>query len=294
MQRRQRMNRRRTRSRQAQWLIERLESRHALAVSFAAGAWTIVGDANAAIPDDTIVIEPNPANARQLQVTVNGVVIDVRSAARVKSIHVVAGSGDDSITVNVPGNNRIATRLEGGFGNDEITGGDGPDVILGGPGRDTLNGGAGNDEIRGNGGVDSVVGSSGDDALFGGAGVDSVRAGAGKNTLDGGLAIDAMYGTAGSDIARLDEGEQLVGNEVTNPLAPIGDSGRLKSWAIEAAVANGATCWAGRSAAGGAACFGSWTGVSALPSPRFPATPRARPTTRRPPRRPRAWMRVTA
>lgn len=238
MQRRQRMNRRRTRSRQAQWLIERLESRHALAVSFAAGAWTIVGDANAAIPDDTIVIEPNPANARQLQVTVNGVVIDVRSAARVKSIHVVAGSGDDSIRVNVPGNNRIATRLEGGFGNDEITGGDGPDVILGGPGRDTLNGGAGNDEIRGNGGVDSVVGSSGDDALFGGAGVDSVRAGAGKNTLDGGLAIDAMYGTAGSDIARLDEGEQLVGNEVTNPLTPIGDSGRLKSWAIEAAVAN--------------------------------------------------------
>jgi hypothetical protein len=237
MQRRQRMNRRRTGSRQTPRVIERLESRHALAVSFAAGAWTIVGDASATIPDDTIVVEQNPANARQLRATVNGAVIDVRSAARVKSIHVVAGFGDDSITVNVPGNDRIATRLEGGFGNDEITGGDGPDVILGGPGRDTLNGRGGNDEIRGNGGVDSVVGSGGDDALFGGAGVDSVRAGAGRNTLDGGLAIDAMYGTAGSDIARLDEGEQLVGNEVTNPLAPIGDSGRLKSWAIEAAVA---------------------------------------------------------
>ena len=237
MQRRQRMNRRRTGSRQTPRVIERLETRHALAVSFAAGAWTIVGDASAALPDDTIVIEPNPVNARQLRATVNGAVIDVRSAARVKSIHVVAGFGDDSITVNVPGNERITTRLEGGFGNDVITGGDGPDVILGGPGRDTLNGRGGNDEIRGNGGVDSLVGSGGDDALFGGAGVDSVRAGAGRNTLDGGLAIDAMYGTAGIDTARLDEGEQLVSNESTNPLAPVGDIARLKSWAIEAAVA---------------------------------------------------------
>jgi uncharacterized secreted protein with C-terminal beta-propeller domain len=237
MQRRQRMNRRRTGSRQAPRLIERLETRHALAVSFVAGAWTIVGDANTALPDDTIVIEQNPANARQLRATINGAVVDVRSAARVKSIHVVGGSGDDSITVNVPGNTRIATLLEGGFGNDVITGGDGPDVILGGPGRDTLNGGAGNDEVRGNGGVDAIVGSGGDDALFGGAGVDSVRGGPGRNTLDGGLAIDAMYGTAGIDIARLDEGEQLVGNESTNPLAPVGDIARLKSWAIEGAVA---------------------------------------------------------
>ena len=85
MQRRQRMNRRRTGSRRTPRLIERLETRHALAVSFAAGAWTIVGDANAALPDDTIVIEQNPANARQFRATVNGAVIDVRSAARVKS-----------------------------------------------------------------------------------------------------------------------------------------------------------------------------------------------------------------
>lgn len=237
MQRRQRMNRRRTGSRQAPRLIERLETRHALAVSFVAGAWTIVGDANTALPDDTIVIEQNPANARQVRATINGAVVDVRSAARVKSIHVVGGFGDDSITVNVPGNTRIATLLDGGFGNDVITGGDGPDVILGGPGRDTLSGGAGNDEVRGNGGVDAIVGSGGDDALFGGAGVDALRGGPGRNTLDGGLAVDALYGTAGTDIARLDEGEQLVGNESTNPLAPVGDIARLKSWAIEGAVA---------------------------------------------------------
>ena len=236
MQRRKRINRRRIGSRQPQQVLERLETRHALAVSFAAGAWTIVGDADAAHCDDTIVVERNPANARQLRATVNGIVVDVRSEARTKSIHVFGGAGDDSIVIDVPGNSRIVTRLEGGAGADTISGGAGADAILGGPGRDALNGGTGDDEIRGNGGVDSLVGSGGDDALFGGAGRDALRGGAGTNTLDGGQAVDAIYGTPGVDVARLDEGEQLVGNEVTNPLAPIGDSGRLKSWAIEAAV----------------------------------------------------------
>jgi len=237
MQRHQRPNRRPTGIRQPERTIEQLEPRHALAVNFAAGVWTIGGDDNAALPDDTIVVERNPANPRQLRATVNGVVVDVRSEARMKSIHVVGGAGDDRITIDVPGNSRITTRLEGGFGSDTITGGDGADVILGGPGRDTLSGNAGDDELRGNGGVDSLVGSSGDDALFGGAGSDALRGGAGANTLDGGLAVDAFYGTVGVDVARLDAGEQLVGNEVTNPLAPVGESGRLKSWAIEAAVA---------------------------------------------------------
>jgi len=216
---------------------ERLEPRHALAVSFGGGTWTIVGDADAGLPDDTIVVEPNPANARQLRALVNGVVVDVRSAARVKTIHVMAGAGDDSVAVNLPGNARIATRLEGGFGNDVISGGEGRDVILGGPGRDTLNGRGGDDEIRGNGGMDSLVGSAGDDDLHGGAGVDVLRGGAGRNALDGGLAVDAIFGTAGRDVARLDDGERLVGNETTNPLAPVGDVARLKSWATEAAVA---------------------------------------------------------
>ena len=136
MQRHQRPNRRPTGIRHPQRTIEQLEPRHALAVNFAAGVWTIGGDDNAALPDDTIVVERNPANPRQLRATVNGVVVDVRSEARMKSIHVVGGAGDDRITIDVPGNGRITTRLEGGFGSDTITGGDGADVILGGPGRE--------------------------------------------------------------------------------------------------------------------------------------------------------------
>ena len=216
---------------------ERLEQRHALAVGFSGGEWTIVGDGDAARPDDAIVIEPNPTNARQLRATVNGVVVDVRSMARVKSIHVVAGIGNDSIAVNVPGKDGISTRLEGGFGDDVIEGGDGRDVILGGPGRDTLNGRGGDDEIRGNGGIDALVGSAGDDTLLGGAGVDALRGGPGRNTLDGGLALDAVFGIEGTDVARLDAGERLVGNEATNPLTVVGDIARVKSWAIESTVA---------------------------------------------------------
>jgi hypothetical protein len=236
MPRRKRSDSRRRYGRNSLPAGEQLEQRHALAVSFAGGQWTIMGDGDAARPNDAIVIEPNPANARQLRATVNGAVVDVRSMARVKSIHVVAGAGDDTISIDVPASLTTATRLDGGFGDDAITGGPGGDLILGGPGRDTLNGRGGNDEIRGNGGIDSLVGSVGDDTLFGGAGVDTLRGGGGRNTLDGGLAVDAIFGTSDTDVARLDDGERLVGNEATNPLAPVGDLARLKSWAIEAAV----------------------------------------------------------
>lgn len=281
MKRRRRNDMRRRGGRSAAPAGERLEPRHALAVSFVGGTWTIVGDDDAARPNDTIVVEPNPANARQLRAVVNGTVVDVRSAARTKAIHVVAGAGDDVVSVNVPGNGRITTRLEGGFGNDALTGGDGRDVILGGPGRDTLNGRGGDDEIRGNGGVDSLVGSTGDDALFGGAGRDTLRGGAGANTLDGGLAVDAIFGTPGADVARLDEGERLVGNEITNPLAPVGDVARLKSWAIEAAVARGRDLfgqpawpwWGGPILAQGGVAGGTMTPANAPVATDYSQTP---------------------
>ena len=252
--------------------IERLEPRHALAVTFAGGAWTIVGDNDLIGADDTIVVEENPANTRQLRATVNGVVVDVRSKLRVKSIHVVAGRGDDTITIDVPANLAIATRLEGGFGADTITGGPGADVILGGPGRDALNGREGNDEIRGNGGVDALVGSAGDDVLHGGAGVDTLRGGGGRNTLDGGLAVDAMFGTNETDVARLDEGERLVGNESTNPLEPIAGLDRLKTWAIEAMVARWKS-WLGKET------WGWWGGGVMLDGGVGPATTTATATT---------------
>ncbi len=235
-----RRSRRRSIVRQAPRLqpgLEALEPRLALAVSQTYGTWTIVGDSDRSHPHDTIVIDRNPANAAQLRATVNGVVVGTIREARVSTIRIVGGAGDDTITIDIPGNTRIRTVLDGGRGNDTITGGDGSDTILGGPGNDTLRGGRGNDTLRGGAGDDSLVGGTGNDTLQGEAGVDTLRGGAGKNTLDGGAGVDAFYGTRSNDRVRLAAGEQLIGNESTNPLRQTDDVDQLKSWYIDTALA---------------------------------------------------------
>jgi len=218
-------------------VCEQLEQRFALAVTFATGTWTITGDADAADLDDTIIVDRNPANTRQLRAIVNGVVVGTRLESTVKVLRISGGRGDDAITIDVPGNTRLRTVLNGGDGNDSILGGDGNDVISGGTGDDTLNGGNGNDSIWGGRGADSLVGGTGDDSLFGDAGVDTLRGGAGRNSLDGGAGVDQFFGTRGVDRVRLAAGEQLIGSESTNPLRNVDDLDQLKQWYIDAAMA---------------------------------------------------------
>jgi len=215
---------------------ERLESRLALAATYQPGVWRISGDADRARPDDTIVVDRSPADARLLRATVNGVVVGTRAESAVRTIVVNGGLGNDSIRIDIPGNTRITTVLNGGPGNDTIRGGDGRDTIDGGPGDDTLNGGKGDDAVNGGAGNDSVVGGAGNDALTGGPGRDTIRGGAGKNTLDGGLGIDVLYGNRDTDKVRLDPGERLIGNESTNPLRQINDPARLEAWFTDTAM----------------------------------------------------------
>ena len=217
--------------------IESLEPRLALAVTQSYGTWTITGDSDPAHPDDTIVVDRNPANTALLRATVNGIVVGTIRESRVTTIRIVGGAGDDTITVAIPGNTRIKTVLDGGVGNDTITGSDGNDTIFGGPGNDTLNGGRGNDALRGGAGDDSLIGGQGNDTLQGDTGRDTLRGGAGKNTLDGGAGLDAFYGTKANDRVRLGAGEQLIGNESTNPLRQTDDLDQLKSWYIDTALA---------------------------------------------------------
>ncbi|NDC63945.1 MAG: hypothetical protein EBZ59_08200 [Planctomycetia bacterium] len=219
---------------------EPLEPRVALsanAQSFRYGTWQVVGDANRARPDDTIVVERNPADSRQLRAVVNGVVVGSRPEAAVRTIVVNGGLGDDSIRIAIPGNTRINTILNGGPGNDTIRGGDGRDAIDGGPGDDTINGGKGDDVISGGSGNDSLVGGDGSDVLRGGTGRDVLRGGAGTNTLDGGQGVDVFYGTRGVDRVRLDPGEKLIGNESTNPLRQIDDLAKIETWYVDTAMA---------------------------------------------------------
>jgi uncharacterized secreted protein with C-terminal beta-propeller domain len=245
MRRQPRRSRRRSVAQQAARLqpqIEPLEPRLALAVSQRYGTWTISGDSDPAHPNDTILVDRNPANAAQLRATVNGVVVGTIRESRVSTIRIFGGIGDDTITVSIPGNTRIKTVLNGGTGNDTITGSDGSDTILGGQGNDTLSGGRGNDTLRGGAGADSLAGGLGNDTLQGEAGADTLRGGAGHNALDGGAGVDAFYGTRANDRVRLGVGERLIGNESTNPLRQTDDLDQLKSWYIDTAMAQ----WGGQ------------------------------------------------
>ena len=240
MRRQPRRSHRRSVAQQAAQLqpqLESLEPRLALAVSQTYGTWRITGDSDPAHPNDTILVDRNPANAAQLRATVNGVIVGTIRESRVTTIRILGGAGNDTITINIPGNTRIKTILDGGTGNDTITGGDGNDTILGGSGNDTLSGGRGNDTLRGGAGADSLVGGQGNDTLQGDAGDDTLRGGAGQNALDGGAGIDAIYGTKANDRVRLAAGEQLIGNESTNPLRQTDDLDQLKSWYIDTAMA---------------------------------------------------------
>jgi uncharacterized secreted protein with C-terminal beta-propeller domain len=213
--------------------FESLEPRLALSVSQRYGIWSITGDSDPAHPNDTILVERNPANSSQLRAIVNGVVVGTIRESRVSTIRILGGAGDDTITINIPGNTRIKTVLNGGAGNDTITGSDGNDTILGGRGNDMLRGGTGDD---------SLVGGLGNDTLQGDAGSDTLRGGVGQNTLDGGVGVDAFYGTKANDRVRLAVGEQLIGNESTNPLRQTDDLDQLKSWYIDTALAQ----WGGQ------------------------------------------------
>ena len=195
--------------------FESLEPRLALAVGQTYGTWSITGDSDPTHPNDTILVDRNPANAAQLRAIVNGGVVGTIRESRVTTIRIFGGAGNDTITVSIPGNTRIKTILNGGTGNDTITGGNGSDTIRGGQGNDTLCGGRGKDTLRG---------------------------GAGQNAVDGGAGIDAFYGTQANDRVRLAAGEQLIGNESTNPLRLTDDLDQLKSWYIDTAMAQ----WGGQ------------------------------------------------
>lgn len=255
---------------------ELLEARRVLSGSPDPGEWTIqVADVNAAVADE-IIVDRDPVDASRIRATVNGVVVDSRPEAAVRLIRVFSGRGGDTIAVDLPGNFGIGTLIDSGHGADTVTGSDGSDTILAGPGGDTISGGRGRDSIWGGPGEDSISGGAGGDTVSGGSGNDAIsgddgsdtldgnggrdtlRAGRGRNSLVGGAGHDTFFGIAGVDSARLEAGEQLIGNESTNPLRAITDVETLRSWYIDAAMKQ----WG--SMLGGPAFYPTWRGGDAL------------------------------
>jgi hypothetical protein len=147
----------------------------------------------------------------------------------VASILLRLDDGDDFARV---GNNVPVTRMEGSFGNDDLSSGDAADTILGGPGddqiddddtggADRLDGGDGDDTLSPGAGADDVTGGEGTDRVLLGSGDDTVRlddvandgrAGEGKNIH---ADVEVVDGRAGSD--------NLFGNAAANTL--VGGSG---------------------------------------------------------------------
>ena len=107
-------------------------------------------------------------------------------AAQVSRVVFTGLAGNDTFT-NQTG---IASRADGGAGDDilrggrgvdQLSGGDGNDQLFGGEGNDTLDGGTGNDAAWGGAGNDQVMGGDGNDKVYGGAGSDKIVGGEGMD-----------------------------------------------------------------------------------------------------------------
>src|SRR5690349_9102578 len=131
-------------------VVERLESRLCLSVSFANGVLTVTGtDASDNI---RVVQRGTTLTVRDGSGASNA--FDLNSTP-IDEIDVNAGAGNDKIRLtglDVPAN------VDAGAGNDQVFAGAEDDVITGGDGNDHLRGGAGDDDLAGGNGNDTLLG----------------------------------------------------------------------------------------------------------------------------------------
>jgi Ca2+-binding RTX toxin-like protein len=156
---------------------------------------------------------------------------------------IVGSAGHDSATVEISGNNVVATLttsagtisksfpsvevfkivFKGNAGDDwfqnntaipsDAWGGKGNDTLIGGSANDRLFGEAGNDVLDGRGGDDRLVGGEGSNTLLGGAGNDYLlgqQRGTGKNVMDGGSGRDVMVVGSNDTVVHFDPDDALI------------------------------------------------------------------------------------
>jgi Ca2+-binding RTX toxin-like protein len=164
------------------------------------------------------------AAAETISVSLSGtnVVVKINNAtqtfplAKVKSLRVNAGAGNDRVTVaaNLP-----AATLNGGDGNDTLTGGSR---------NDTLNGNNGNDSLLGGAGNDTLIGGPGNDTLSGQGNFDSAdyrsSLGGVRLSLDG-VANDGQVSINERD--NLLDAEQLLGSNFNDTITGNGGTNQI-------------------------------------------------------------------
>ena len=140
---------------------------------------------------DQIVLRLSALNPNQLQVDVgdNGSADATFDVASLRAIDVEAGNGNDTVRideVNGAFTTRLATRIDGGNGDDTLIGGSGNEIFVGGRGDDV---------VDGNGGSDTAFLGKGDDTFVWdpGDGSDVVEGGSGSDNL-------VFNGSAGNEI----------------------------------------------------------------------------------------------
>jgi hypothetical protein len=167
-------------------MLERLEPRLCLS-SVTVGASDLWIEGTEGNDEITFWREPGA-----LVVSLDGELTKV-GVRRVGSITVRARGGDDLVII---GRTSVATKVDGGEGNDTLSGGRGNDILMGGAGSDLILGLAGTDWIDPghvyNGGTYPSDGDA--DTISGGRGTDAAQPG---DALDDSSAIEAIdYDTA--------------------------------------------------------------------------------------------------
>ena len=222
--------------------VEALEARRLLSAEVVNGTLVVTGTA---APDRILIWEEIASKGPAIVGHVNGEGFEV-PADSVRSVLVRGLAGADRIDLasfpmnpfsgplSVPsridagfGNDQVVGSvardlISGGFGDDVIQGMDGADFIDGGWGKDRLLGDRGNDYVFGSWGDDFVYGGEGDDRLYGGAGNDHVGfngvgplvsepgndvlfGGSGEDWMVGGAGKDRIYGGSGRDHFSLED-----------------------------------------------------------------------------------------
>jgi Ca2+-binding RTX toxin-like protein len=151
---------------------------------------TVFGDNR----NNTIVLSRDVAG----RIFVNGGAVVVHGSKptvnNVKQIRILAGGGDDTVSLDETNGALPRADIFGGTGNDRITGSSGLDRLFGGAGNDVLIGGRGDELLAGGDGSDFVDGNQGADTVVLGDGNDTFQwdAGDGSDKVDGNAGHDVM------------------------------------------------------------------------------------------------------
>jgi Ca2+-binding RTX toxin-like protein len=151
---------------------------------------TVLGDSRA----NAIVLSRDLAG--DILVNGGGVAIEGPKATvfNVKQIRILAGAGNDTVSLDETNGALPRADIFGGLGNDRITGSSNLNRLLGGPGSDVLIGGRGDELLSGGGGSDFVDGNQGTDDVVLGDGNDTFQwdPGDGSDRVDGNAGRDVM------------------------------------------------------------------------------------------------------